>query len=741
MKESNEERATGMARQVEDLNRGLVAISTSNGVYLSWRYLGTDSSSVVFDVYRDGIKVNNVSLADSSNYLDTAGNAGSSYYITAVLNGTIIDTSSPVTVYANNYFDIPLSIPTGGTTPDGVAFTYSANDASCADVDGDGEYEIILKWDPSNSKDNAIDGYTGNVIIDAYKLNGTLLWRIDLGINIRAGAHYTQFMVYDFDGDGFAEMVLKTADGTRDGIGTYIGDRTADYRNSAGRILDGPEYLTLFDGRTGAALHTVDYEPGRGYVPSWGDSYGNRVDRFLAGVAYLNGQTPSVVMCRGYYTRIALVAYDIVGKQLVKRWTFDSDTPGNSAFAGQGNHSLSVADVDDDGYDEIVYGACTINHDGTGLYSSGLGHGDALHVGDFLPDLSGLEIWSSFETAPYGAALRKASDGSILFRLTADSDTGRCIAGNFIPGNDSAEFAASSSPNLYNGSGNTVGLWSDITRWQQNFVVYWDGDLERAVMDRTMIDGYGKGRLLTASGVTYNNGSKANCCLSADILGDWREEVIWPAYDSSFLRVYMATDVTSYRIPTLMHDTQYRCQVASQNVGYNQPPHPSFFLGTGHELPEQPNVYAAGPMEGTFYLRNVHSDLYMDVAYGLPDNGTSIQQFSFNGSFAQMFRIVSNGDGYHYILTGASGYAGCVDIEARSVADGANVLQYTFNGNDNQMFRLVRNSDGSISILTKITGNASALEVYGFSTEPGGNIVQWSYWGGEPQRWYLIHAE
>ena len=187
------------------------------------------------------------------------------------------------------YFDIPIQKPAGGTTPDGVAYTYSPNDASVADLDGDGEYEIILKWDPSNSKDNAQSGYTGNVYIDAYKMNGKRLWRIDLGRNIRAGAHYTQFMVYDFDGDGYAEMVCKTADGTVDGEGNIIGDGSKDYRSSSGYILSGPEYLTLFDGRTGKAIDTIDYEPGRKCC-RLGDSYGNRVDRFLAGVAYLDGK-------------------------------------------------------------------------------------------------------------------------------------------------------------------------------------------------------------------------------------------------------------------------------------------------------------------------------------------------------------------------------------------------------------------------------------------------------------------
>src|SRR5690606_7363547 len=284
-------------------------------------------------------------------------------------------------------------IPAGGTTPAGEWYTYSANDASVGDLDGDGQLEFVVKWEPSNAKDNSQSGYTGNVYIDAYELNGTRLWRIDLGRNIRAGAHYTQFQVYDYDGDGRAEVAMKTADGTRSGTGQVIGSASADYRNSSGYVLSGPEYLTMFDGRTGAALSTVSYEPPRGNVSSWGDNYGNRVDRFLAGTAYLDGQRPSLIMARGYYTRTVIVAWDFRNGSLTRRWTFDSNSSGNGAYAGEGNHSLSGADVDADGRDEIVYGASVIDDNGTGLWTNGLGHGDAGHVGDLNPSRPGLEYF------------------------------------------------------------------------------------------------------------------------------------------------------------------------------------------------------------------------------------------------------------------------------------------------------------------------------------------------------------
>jgi len=577
-------------RQVEALDRGLVAIKTGEGVFLSWRYLGTDRENTTFDLYRDGVKLNDSAITDRTNYTDSEGAFDSKYTVHTLVDGVETEVSEEVPVYGSQAFDIPLKKPADGVIPNGSLYSYHPGDASCGDLDGDGEYEIVLKWDPSNVGDNMPDGCRGNVYLDAYKLDGTMLWRIDLGANIRAGSHYTQFMVYDFDGDGCSEMVCKTADGTIDGLGNVIGDKDAVWRNNDGIILEGPEYLTLFDGVTGKVLDSIPYEPKRGDVKGWGDDYGNRSERYLAAVAYLNGETPSVVMCRGYYTRITLAAYDVADKKFKKRWMFDSKDEGNEAYAGQGNHNLATADVDGDGYDEIVYGSCTIDHDGTGLYSSGYGHGDALHVGDLDPEREGLEIWNCLENTPFGAALRDAATGEELFRKTAEDDTGRCVAGNFTKDHPGSEYAYVGSKML-NSKGEEVADW--FTKWSNNFVVYWDGDLEHEAMDRTMIDDYDNGRLLTAWDVGYINGSKGTSALCADLLGDWREEVIWPTTDGKYLRVFMTTIPTEYRIATLMHDTQYRCQIASQNVGYNQPAHTSFFLGTGYDLPSQPtNLFA-----------------------------------------------------------------------------------------------------------------------------------------------------
>ena len=434
-------------------------------------------------------------------------------------------------------------------------------------------------------------------MLEAYRLDGTRLWRIDLGRNIREGAHYTQFIVYDLDGDGRAEVACKTADGTVDGTGKVIGDPRADHRNAAGYVLAGPEFLTIFDGRTGAALATTEYFPPRGRVADWGDDYGNRVDRFLACVAYLDGERPSLVMCRGYYTRAVIVAWDWRGGRLTRRWVFDSDAgpESNRRYRGQGNHSIGVADVDGDGRDEIVYGACVIDDDGTGLYSTGLGHGDAQHTSDLDPTRPGLEIFSIHERPrhPHAIDLRDARTGTILWSKPSP-DVGRGLALDIdprFPGHECWAAGPGLDP-LFSVKGEVVAPQRPRSC---NFGVFWDGDLLRELLDGITISKWQweAGRevpLLTATGCASNNGSKATPCLSADLLGDWREEVLWRSADNRELRLYVSTLPTEHRLRTLMHDPQYRLAIAWQNVGYNQPPHPGFFLGQGMAPPPRPRL-------------------------------------------------------------------------------------------------------------------------------------------------------
>ena len=584
----------------ERLGRGVVAIKqNSSEAFVSWRYLDTDPTDIAFDVYRNGTKLNSKPISRSTWYVDTEAPTDSAIYEvrparnTAAPSGSYtLPTDAPI-----GYVEIPLYRPQGGHTPDGRPYTYSAGDASMGDVDGDGSYEIILKWDPSNSRDNAHDGYTGNVLFDCYRLTGERLWRIDLGPNIRAGAHYTQFMVYDLDGDNRAEVVMRTSDGSIDGMGQVIGDAFADYRLTGdtaavrhrfaappmqGRILSGKEYLTVFSGLTGEALQSIDYVPERGNVEAWGDNRANRSDRFLACIGYLDGIRPSVIMCRGYYTRTVLAAFDWDGKQLHQRWVFDSQLPEWRSYAGQGNHNLRVADVDSDGCDEIVYGSCTIDHDGRGLYSTGLGHGDAMHLTAFYPDSTSLQVWACHENKRDGSTLRDARTGRIIHQYPSNIDVGRCMASDIDPRYPGVEMWSLASGGIRSIDGSITA--NQVKGLSTNMAVWWDGDLLRELLDGTRVSKYmweadTCATLIQFEGCARINGTKSNPCLAADIVGDWREEVLVRTEDNSALRLYLSTIPTPYRFHTFLHDPIYRISIATQNVAYNQPTHTGFYMG------------------------------------------------------------------------------------------------------------------------------------------------------------------
>ena len=570
----------------EHLNRGVVAVKTADGkVAVSWRTLRSDPKGQTYDVYRDGEKLNQQPLTTGGTFfVDEKPLEGDAVYEVrgGGNDGTFtIKADTPV-----GYLPIPLQKPEG---------RYAANDASVGDVDGDGQYEIILKWEPWNAHDNAHDGYTDNVLIDCYRLDGTRLWRIDLGRNIRAGAHYTQFMVYDFDGDGRAEMMCRTADGTTDGIGRVIGDSLADYRNRVGRILDGPEYLTVFDGLTGRALDTKPYIPQRGDVSAWGDSKANRSDRFLAAVGYLGGSHPSAIFCRGYYTRSVIAAWDWDGKELKSRWTFDTNTPKWRSYAGQGNHNLRVCDVDGDGFDEITYGSMAVDNDGTGLYNTRMGHGDAIHlIAD--PKDNALYIWDCHENKRDGSDLRNARTGEVVFQVKSNTDVGRCMAADIDPTNPGCEMWSADSHGIRNMRGEVINTAKDADdpqhnnyliingRWlSMNFGIWWDGDLLRELLDRSTVSKYDWEHHelvdLQRFDGQFNNGTKSNPCLAADILGDWREEVLVRNRESTELRLYVSTIPTAYRVNCLMEDIPYRLSVATQNVAYNQPSELGYYLG------------------------------------------------------------------------------------------------------------------------------------------------------------------
>lgn len=591
-------------RQMEYLDRGLAAIRTEpNTVFLSWRLLGTDSKEIAFNLIRsrDGknpTKLNPIPIKDQTCFIDTRADFSTSisYQVCTVLDGNEQPADKPLVLAADTPIQPYLTIPLK-TLP-----RHRPGDASAGDLDGDGQYEIVLKQEV-RPRDNSGSGTTGQTKLEAYKLDGSFLWRIDLGINIREGAHYTQFMVYDLDGDGRAEIACKTADGTIDGTGKVLGDPNSDYRNENGKILDGPEFLTVFDGRTGAELATVPYIPPRGQVTAWGDNTGNRVDRFLACVAYLDGHRPSLVMCRGYYTRTVLAAWNWRDGKLTPLWTFDSDmAPDGDKYRGQGNHNLSVGDVDGDGKDEIIYGACAIDDDGRGLYSTGLGHGDAMHLSDIDPERPGLEVFGIHENPrhPYGANLRDAATGKVLWGLQSN-DAVRGVSMDIDPRHPGYECWAVGGglDGLYNCKGQKI---ADRKPSSCNMGIWWDGDLLRELLNGTTIEKWNHReasavRLLEARDFdcTRINGSKSNPCLCADILGDWREELILPTRDGSQLRIFTTTIPTTIRMPTLMHDPVYRLSVAWQNVGYNQPTQPGFYLGHDMKPVSPPAIQTPQP--------------------------------------------------------------------------------------------------------------------------------------------------
>ena len=584
----------------EYLNRGVIAIRNGQQVIVSWRTLTTDAKGQTFDIYRNGNKLNREPLTKGGTFFvdNTPLQTSATYEVRGgSINGRyLLQANAP-----DGYLTIPLQKPADGECPDGRQYRYSANDASVGDVDGDGQYEIILKWDPSNARDNAHDGYTGPTLFDCYRLDGTLLWRIDLGRNIRSGAHYTPFIVYDLDGDGKAEMMVRTSDGTRDAKGNIIGDALADYRHKGpdriGRILTGKEYITVFNGLTGEAMDSKPYIPERGDLKGWGDEKANRSDRMLAAVGYLDGKKASAIFCRGYYTRSVLAVWDWDGRELKSRWVFDTNDPQWASYAGQGNHNLRVADVDGDGCDEITYGSMAVDHNGRGLYNTGMGHGDAIHLMAFDPKSRELQVWDCHENRRDGSDFRNARTGEVIFKVPSKSDVGRAMAADIDPNNPGVEMWSADSHGIRNLKGEIINAAKDADdpqhnnylmlggRWlPMNFGIWWDGDLLREMLDRGKVSKYNWENntiddVFTLPGIVFNNGTKSTPCLSADILGDWREEVIARTPDSSELRIFVSPIPTDYRINCLMEDIPYRLSVATQNVGYNQPSEPGFYLG------------------------------------------------------------------------------------------------------------------------------------------------------------------
>lgn len=628
-------------RQMEKLDRGLIAIKTDGGVYLSWRLFdsednifGSADKNVSFNVYRDGKKISEV--ATKTNYVDST--VGTNYSVAPVINGVEGEKCDAVTVYNNSYFDIPLSKPDDETIydPSGnelATYSFFPADCSTGDVDGDGEYEIIVKW-TSHERDVGTPAYSGTVHLAAYKLDGTKLWKndIELGKNVYSSAHTLQFLVYDFDGDGKSEVICQTSLGSKDGQGKYVSNAaqtdeeikaitdkensTADYRSSSGVITKGEEFLTVFNGETGAAMDTISLPTTRGSENGvdYGDDFGNRSNRFVSDIAYLDGEKPYAIYLRGYYfgrngkqrTSIAGISWD--GTALSPTYRFDTQKgqegyyDGAYQYVGNGNHNCTVADVDNDGKDEFITGALCmeVNDDNEfrPKWCTYLQHGDALHIGNYDPTHTGFEFFTVHEdsgtnslsgndiTLDFGMSVIDAETGNIMFHEGASDDTGRGVMANVGAGGYYQIWSAKNSARQSNGGTDFTTATSLTGRNtpSMNFRIFWDGDLYDNLLNGANItDWNGRNMSNIFSAGNYDcvsiNGTKANPSLQADLFGDWREEVVYPTSDRTALRVFSTTDTTDYKIKTLMQDPVYRSGVAAEQTAYNQPPHVGFYMG------------------------------------------------------------------------------------------------------------------------------------------------------------------
>lgn len=628
-------------RQMEKLDRGLIAIKTDGGVYLSWRLFdsednifGSADKNVSFNVYRDGKKISEV--ATKTNYVDST--VGTNYSVAPVINGVEGEKCNPVTAYNNSYFDIPLLKPDDETIYDPsnnklATYSFFPADCSTGDVDGDGEYEIIVKW-TSHERDVGTPAYSGTVHLAAYKLDGTKLWKndIELGKNVYSSAHTLQFLVYDFDGDGKSEVICQTSLGSKDGQGKYVSNAaqtdeeikaitdkensTADYRSSSGVITKGEEFLTVFNGETGAAMDTISLPTTRGSENGvdYGDDFGNRSNRFVSDIAYLDGEKPYAIYLRGYYfgrngkqrTSIAGISWD--GTALSPTYRFDTQKgqegyyDGAYQYVGNGNHNCTVADVDNDGKDEFITGALCMEVNDDNEFRpkrcTYLQHGDALHIGNYDPTHTGFEFFTVHEdsgtnslsgndiTLDFGMSVIDAETGNIMFHEGASDDTGRGVMANVGAGGYYQIWSAKNSARQSNGGTDFTTATSLTGRNtpSMNFRIFWDGDLYDNLLNGANItDWNGRNMSNIFSAGNYDcvsiNGTKANPSLQADLFGDWREEVIYPTSDGTALRVFSTTDTTDYKIKTLMQDPVYRSGVAAEQTAYNQPPHVGFYMG------------------------------------------------------------------------------------------------------------------------------------------------------------------
>ena len=617
-------------------------LKSNNKVLITWRMLPGDDENTAFDLYRaigdeeetcvnDPLGMGGRRSIKATNYqhalFDGTVKGDIHYRLTYAGDTTTIGRYTMKLAQYNAkqpFIEIPLQ-DTKDVSPYSD-IVYQANDCSVGDLDGDGQMEIVVKRlltilnaDGSVKSDGTGAGSSDRrarhcVVWDAYKLDGTLLWRIKSGPNIILG-NSSNFGVADLDGDGRCEFVTKTGEGTVFGDGTEIadtdGDGVTDYRDNwsshytgtTDKGPGGPEFFSVCDGLTGRELARADfinpYDRGTTWKQqseSWGDDYWKRANSLRLGIASFDGKKNQIFIGRGVYARTVVEGWDYADGQLTRLWHFDSSNAGGrdvnkdgkpySAYASQGNHSFTVADLDGDGRDEVMYGSAAFDDDGTGLWTTGLGHGDAQHVGHFIPEREGMQVFHCLETGVTEVAVHDAKDGSTIWAIVAPSagDQGRCLVADVDPTSPGCEFwkygnelYSQNGKELYNDKGERK------TENSCNMAIWFDGYLNRQLINEGIINSYAHGRTFTMYrwSMAFNNGTKSNPGWYGDMLGDWREEVITPdATKLANIKVFSTWYPTDHRFPWLMTDHTYRMAVINENVGYNQPPNVGYYLGS-----------------------------------------------------------------------------------------------------------------------------------------------------------------
>lgn len=620
-------------RQMENLSRGLTAVPGDGGTLVSWRFLGTDSKDLYYNLYRNGERINGAPL-NASNYFDAGAPAGAEYMLCEVVNG--VETGRKVTAKAwdKEYITIPVKEREG----------YIIDDGAIGDLDGDGEYEYIIRRTPTNMDTKTRTLYP---LIEAYKQDGTHMWTIDVGPN-EINEVDINFLVYDMDGDGKAEMIMRSFEGTVDGAGNAVGDVNGDGITDYSKnetnlaifkdrqyIVSTPEFLSVYDGVTGAEKDRTDLQPMKEPLSEWSYRYTDtgrltkRASHYLFGLAYLDGVTPSIVMVRGAWDNVRAAAWHIDSGKLTLDWVHNTENKDDvNSIWGAWNHNMSVADVDYDGKDEIFSGPAAIDHDGSELYAvkgtdnegkeQKLLHGDAFDLAYMDPDYNGYLVWACHETPNIlgNIELHDGRTGQVKFGYSKNKDTGRSRAGDIDPtfrghevwGSTGTIPMSFTGEKIVNASGqrladDTIDGFSNfkyrlpdgtfekdaegkdaLGTLPMNFKVYWDGDLLSEFLDGTRVSKWNWNDKLVdvifdAPNCASNGGTKAVPVMSADLFGDWREEIVWKSKDEKSLVIYSTAIPTSYKISTLMQDYYYRSSVAVQNNHYNQPPNVGYYLG------------------------------------------------------------------------------------------------------------------------------------------------------------------